>query len=213
MSYQAVLFDLDGTVTDSAPGITNSAAYALEKFGIHVEDKDTLRPFIGPPLLDSFARFYGFTAEQSRQAVVYYREYYRDRGIYENAVYDGMEELLQSLRAAGKILLATSKPEQFAIQILEHFHIAEYFDVIAGATMDETRTDKADVIAYALEKAGIADPSAAVMVGDREYDVLGAKAFGMDCIGVLYGFGSRAELEQAGARYLAETVEEIGTFV
>ncbi|MBQ6876302.1 MAG: HAD family hydrolase [Lachnospiraceae bacterium] len=212
--YNTILFDLDGTLTDPGLGITNSAAYALKKHGIEVADRTVLYPFIGPPLLDSFQRFYGFSEEQSEQAVADYREYFREKGLFENEVYSGVEELLQRLKESGKrLIIATSKPEEFAVKILKHFGLASYFDYIVGATMDSSRSKKGDVIAYALEVCGITDKTDVVMVGDREHDVLGAKENGLDSVGVLYGYGSREELEKAGATCVAETVEDILRFV
>lgn len=211
--YETVLFDLDGTLTDPGLGITNSVMYALKKYHIEVGDRRELYSFIGPPLKQSFMQYCGFSKEESEQAVVYYREYFREKGLLENEVYEGIEELLRALRESGKRLaVATSKPEAFAVRILEHFGLARYFEVIAGDTMDFARGSKADVIAYALEKLGVTDRSAAVMVGDREHDVIGAKAQGLDCIGVLFGYGSREELEQAGAKYIAQTPADILTF-
>ncbi len=212
--YEWILFDLDGTLTDPGIGITNSVAYALHKYGIEVQDRTRLYKFIGPPLIESFMNYYGFSYEQAQEAVAYYREYYAETGIFENRVYDGIEELLKALTAAGKrICLATSKPEPFAKIILEHFGLARYFEYVAGATVDETRTKKDEVIAYALEQCNISDTTDVVMIGDREYDMLGAKKHGMDSIGVLFGYGSRMELEAAGATYIAESVEDIATFV
>ena len=212
--YEAVFFDLDGTLTDPGIGITNSVAYALNKYGIKVEDRTQLYKFIGPPLIDSFMKYYGFSEDQARQAVAYYREYYTEKGMLENRVYDGIETLLKRLTDSGKRLcVATSKPEPFAKIILEHFGLAHYFEYIAGATIDETRTKKDEVIAYALEQCNLVDGSSVVMIGDREYDVLGAKQHGMDSIGVLFGYGSSEELTAAGATYIAETVEEIGSFI
>ena len=212
--YNTILFDLDGTLTDPGIGITNSVAYALKKHGIEVTDRTKLYPFIGPPLLDSFQRFYGFSEEQSEQAVADYREYFREKGLFENEVYSGVEELLQRLKESGKrLIIATSKPEEFAVKILKHFGLASYFDYIVGATMDSSRSKKGDVIAYALEVCGITDKADVVMVGDREHDVLGAKENGLDSVGVLYGYGSREELEKAGATCVAETVEDILRFV
>ena len=209
--YDVILFDLDGTLTESGIGITRSVAYALKKHGIIEADQSKLDRFVGPPLIDSFMRFYGFTAEQARQAVDDYREYYAVTGIFENRVYDGVVEMLQALKAAGKkCVLATSKPDHYAVQILEHFGLAAYFDFVAGATMDEKRTNKADVIAYALAHTGAEN---VLMVGDREHDIHGAKAHGLDSVGVLYGYGSREELERAGATYIAATAEEILKFV
>ncbi|MBQ4563722.1 MAG: HAD family hydrolase [Lachnospiraceae bacterium] len=212
--YNTILFDLDGTLTDPGLGITNSVVYALKKWNIEVEDRSELYPFIGPPLLYSFRTFYGFSDEQSEQAVAYYREYFREKGIFENEVYEGVTKLLETLKAAGKrLIIATSKPEEFAVKILEHFELAQYFEYIAGATMDATRHNKCDVIAYALETCGITDLSDVVMVGDREHDVLGARENGLDSIGVLFGYGNREELLAAGATQIAETVEDILNFV
>ena len=210
--FDLILFDLDGTLTESGIGITRSVAYALRKHGIEETDQAKLDLFVGPPLIDSFMRFYGFSKEQAVQAVADYREYYAVTGIFENRVYDGVETMLQTLRNAGKTcVLATSKPEHYAVQILEHFGLMPYFSCVAGATMDEKRTGKADVIAYALEQTG--REQAAVMVGDRRHDIEGAAVHGLPAIGVLYGYGSREELEQAGAAYLAETPADILKFV
>lgn len=212
--YNTILFDLDGTLTDSARGITNSVAYALTKFGLKFDSKEELQCFIGPPLIKMFMQVYGVSEEESKDLVKKYREYYAVNGIFENDLYENVEALLSSLSSDGKkLILATSKPEHFAAKILEHFGIAKYFSHICGATMDEKRTEKDAVIAYALDRAGITDVSSVVMVGDREYDILGAKSFGMDSIGVLYGYGSREELESAGATHIAESVNDIFKFV
>lgn len=208
--YNVILFDLDGTLTDPGAGITNSVAYALKKWNIEVTDRSTLYKFIGPPLQESFAVYYGLSEEDSWKSVEYFREYFREKGIFENEVYPGIEELLKSLKAAGKtVIVATSKPQDFAVQILEHFQLDQYFDVIAGASMDETRVKKAEIIEDGLAAAGITDLSSVVMIGDREHDVFGAKQMGVDSIGVLFGYGSREELTAAGATYIAETVEDI----
>lgn len=209
-NYDVVLFDLDGTLTDPAIGITNSVMHALKKYGISVENRAELYKFIGPPLHESFEKFYGFSRDEALQAVEYYREYYRDKGIYENVVYDGVEEMLKILFEKGKkIILATSKPEIFAREILRYFNLEKYFYYSAGANLDGSRTDKAEVIEYALREGGVNDKSSVVMVGDREHDIIGANKNGLDSIGVLFGFGSREELESAGATYIAETVEDI----
>mgnify|MGYP003289014967 CR=1 FL=1 len=209
-NYEVVLFDLDGTLTDPGEGITNSVAYALKKYGITVEDKTELYKFIGPPLHESFEKYYGFSKDESLKAVECYREYYRDKGIFENIVYGGVENLLKKLCESGKkIVLATSKPEVFAKNILRHFELSEFFFFEAGANLDGSRTNKADVIEYALENAGIIDKSAVVMIGDREHDIIGANKNGIDSIGVLFGYGSREELEKAGATHIAETVDDI----
>lgn len=212
--YQSVLFDLDGTLTDPGTGITNSVAYALEQFGISVTDRTVLYKFIGPPLHESFEKFYGFSKADALAAVDCYREYYHDKGIYENILYKGIEDLLQTLSDHGKkLFVATSKPEPYAIRILEHFHIRKYFTFTAGASMDSTRCAKADVIARALEKGRISDPASAIMIGDRQYDIAGAKQTAMASMGVLYGYGSREELESAGADFIAETVPDIARFL
>lgn len=208
--YDVILFDLDGTLTDPGEGITRSVAYALERFGIQVTDRTTLYPFIGPPLIHSFQQYYGFSAEQASQAVDYYREYFAVTGILENNVYPGIETMLYTLTQAGKTLvLATSKPEPFARRIMEHFQLTEYFTYIAGSRMDETRTGKDEVIAYALQSIGVTDTAATVMVGDREYDMEGARQNGLDAMGVLYGYGSREELKCAGATHIVASVEEL----
>ena len=210
--FDIVLFDLDGTLTESGIGITRSVAHSLRKYGIEERDQARLDRFVGPPLIESYMRYYGFSREQAVQAVEYYREYYAVTGIFENRVYDGVAPMLKALTDAGKTcVLATSKPEPYAVQILDHFGLAPYFSCVAGATMDEKRTDKADVIAYALKKAGGA--GRAVMVGDRRHDIQGAKANGLPAIGVLYGYGSREELEAAGADELAETAADSLNFV
>ena len=212
--YHYILFDLDGTLTDPAEGITNSVMYALKQYGIEENDRTKLYSFIGPPLVDSFMEKYGFSEEKAHEATAYFREYFREKGIFENVPYEGMTECLAALKQLGRtLILATSKPEVFAKMILERFGFAPYFDYVFGASMDETRTRKDEVIAYALSEAGIEDPSDCVMVGDRKHDVLGAKSNGMDAVGVLFGYGSREELTEAGACYIAETVEDILRFV
>lgn len=214
MKYEVVLFDLDGTLTDPGVGITNSVAYSLERYGIKTADRTELYKFIGPPLHESFEMFYGFSKEKAKEAVAFYREYYSDKGIFENVVYDGVKEMLGSLQKAGKkLLVATSKPELFARMIMEHFGLTQYFDYIAGANMDGTRTRKDEVISYALMAGNVADPLKSVMVGDREHDILGAKKVGIDSVGVLYGYGSREELEQAGADYIVGNVGDIAEAV
>ena len=210
MRYQYILFDLDGTLTDPGIGITNSVLYALGKYGIEVNDRSDLYKFIGPPLRDSFEVYYGFSKEDSKKAVEYYREYYKDKGIFENAVYDGAEDLLKTLKSSGKtLILATSKPEVYAKQIVEHFDIAKYFTYIAGSNLDGTRVKKDEVIQYALERYNITDLTKAIMIGDREHDILGAKEIGISSIGVLFGYGDRTELENAGADYIVDTVADI----
>lgn len=212
--YNTIFFDLDGTLTDPGMGITNSVAYALKKWNIEVSERSELYKFIGPPLIDSFMNYYGFSKEEARQGVKYYREYFSTKGLFENEVYEGVIELLNRLKAGGKrLVIATSKPEKFTLEILKHFDLYKYFDFVAAASMDETRTKKDEVIAYALENLGIKDVSDVLMVGDREHDIFGAKAHGLDSIGVLYGYGDREELEKAGATYIVEKVQDIGALI
>lgn len=208
--YQYYFFDLDGTLVDSEKGIVNSIKYVLEKYQIRDYDMETLRKFIGPPLGESFQKYFGFQREETAKLIEGYREYYTAGGMYEAEVYDGIEELLKSLKEEGKTLaVATSKPESFARQILERFGLAPYFDCIVGASMDESRVKKDEVLADALSRCRIQNKEQAVMIGDRENDILGAKRNGLDSIGVLFGFGSRKELEDAGADYIAGTADEI----
>ncbi|NLM37973.1 MAG: HAD family hydrolase [Firmicutes bacterium] len=210
MSYQYILFDLDGTLTDPGIGIVNSVRYALRKFGLD-GDPEFLRCFIGPPLMDSFMKYYGFDEEKAREAVAYYREYYGPRGIFENQLYPGIPELLQTLvDRRKKLALATSKPTVFARQVLAHFQIDRYFadELIVGSYLDGQRTKKTEVIAAALALLP-PDKEKAVMVGDRKFDIEGAQANGIASIAVTYGYGEPAELEAAGPNHLARTVPEL----
>ena len=209
--WNTILFDLDGTLTDPGEGITNSVAYALRHYGIDVADKRTLFPFIGPPLHESFMRYYGMSEEQSLEAVEVYREYFSVKGLLENRPYDGIEDLLRQLHAEGKCLVvATSKPEGYSVQILEHFGLAKYFHLICGAPMHPPRGHgKADVIRDALERGGIKDLTGAVMVGDRLHDIEGAHKIGIPAIGVLYGYGDRQEHEKCGADYIVEDIASL----
>ena len=210
MGYRYYLFDLDGTLTDPGIGITNSVMYALDKFGIHVSDRTELFSFIGPPLGESFRRQFGFSEEQARRAVEYYREYFRPKGIFENVVYEGIPELLQRLRENHvTVALATSKPYEFAVRILEHFDLARYFDFVGGATMDGRISRKTDVIAHLLEEFGNVDKASVLMIGDRAQDIEGARANGLHSAGVLWGYGSAEELRGAGADLLAAEPQEL----
>ncbi len=204
-----VFFDLDGTLTDPAVGITNSVMYALSHYGIPLPEREALYPFIGPPLVDSFQKYYGFSEERAYEATKIFQEYFSRRGLFENEPYRGVPEMLSALRGAGKrIVLATSKPEVFAERILEHFHLLDRFDFVCGAELDEkTRFRKEDILRYALQKSG-ASPEDSVMVGDRLFDVLGAKQNKMASLGVLYGYGSREELEEAGADRICKSISE-----
>lgn len=208
MKYRYIFFDLDGTLTDPGLGITNSVQYALRQFGIDVQDRRELYPFIGPPLSESFVKFYGFTEEQAQEAVAQYRVYFADIGIFENAVYPGIPELLKALNDAGmRPVLATSKPAVFAERILEHFDLKQYFHFVSGSELNGARVEKADVIRFALEALSITDPNDVIMVGDRCFDVEGAAACGISAIGVLYGYGDEKELSHATAT--AKTVADL----
>ena len=210
MKYELILFDLDGTLTDPAVGITGGVAHALDYFGNKYVSRKALEIFIGPPLREQFMEYCSVDREKGEEYVAKYREYYSTVGIYENRVYDGIEDLLKSLKNAGKrIVLATSKPEKFALIILEHFGLKKYFDFVAGALMSNSRTKKDEVIAYALENIGNYDLSTTIMVGDRLHDVEGAKKFGIDTVGVTFGYGSKEELNDAGAKIIVDTVEAL----
>ena len=205
-----ILFDLDGTLTDPMLGITKSVQYALNKFGIEIEDLNQLCKFIGPPLKDSFMEFYNFTEKDASKAITYFREYFSTKGLYENEVFDNIEDMLISLKEQNKsLIIATSKPTVFAEKILEHFNLKKYFDFISGSNLDNTRTKKADVIKYALDENGLTDISEIIMIGDREHDVIGAKSLGIECIGILHGYGSYDELSDSGAEYIVKDVNEL----
>ena len=208
--YQYLLFDLDGTLTDPKLGTVNAIVHALNYYGIKEMKLDLVDKFIGPPLIESFQKYYGFGEEESALCVKKYREYYSETGLYENYMYEGVDNMLKTLKSCGKvIILATSKPEVFARKILEHFGLLNYFDFIAGSELSGDRIHKVEVIRHALSEMGINDTSRCLMIGDRMHDILGAKKAGMDCMGVLYGYGSREELEEYGADYIAERVEDI----
>lgn len=210
MNKEFITFDLDGTLTEPKEGITKSIRYALFKMGTEVESLDSLTKYIGPPLVPSFMQDFGMTEAEARQALMFYRERFIAKGMYENVMYDGIEELLSSLKKAGKkLILATTKPTPQAEGVLEYFHLTKYFDVIGGSNLSETVVEKPDVMREAFLKMEGIDLSKTVMVGDRKYDVAGAKAHGIPCIGVLYGHGSREELETAGADILVSSVEEL----
>lgn len=208
--FKTILFDLDGTITDPAEGITNSVLYSLKRYGIEVSDKNDLLKFIGPPLADSYMKYYGFNEEEAYRAVDVYREYFKDCGIFENKVYEGIPEMLQTLKTAGKrLIIATSKPEIFAKRILDHFNLTKYFDICVGSNLDGTRCKKDLVIAHAINIGNIKDLSTTIMIGDREHDVFGGKANGLKTIGVLYGYGDENELKSAGATYIVKDIKEL----
>ncbi|MBQ1264114.1 MAG: HAD hydrolase-like protein [Oscillospiraceae bacterium] len=211
MRWNTVLFDLDGTLTDPGVGITKAVQYALRHYGIDEPDRRKLEKFIGPPLHLAFTEYYGFEPEQALEAVEKFREYYNVTGWRENAPYEGIRELLQDLREAGiKLVIATSKPETTALRVLELFSLKDAFDCICGAPMhDAEASKKAAVIRRALRDADITDLSRAIMVGDRRHDIEGAHETGLAAIGVLYGYGDRAEHTAAGADYLAENMQAL----
>ncbi len=213
-AYDFILFDLDGTLTDPKPGITRAVQYALARYDIAVSDLDTLTPFIGPPLHQSFTRYYGFDDKQAMDAVAFYREYFSETGLYENAVYPGIPQLLDRLSAANRrLIVATSKPTIYAKRIIEHFQLDSYFTQVVGSDLDLTRVDKALIIADILSEYPDVARDAIVMVGDREHDIIGARAHDLDAIGVSYGYGSLAELQTAGATAIAGTVDELASFL
>ena len=209
--YDVVLFDLDGTLTDSKIGITKSVQYALSKFNIREDNLDNLESFIGPPLSESFQKNYGFEPSQAQHAVDFYREYFSTSGIYENVVYPGISTLLADLKNKRKqLIVATSKPAVFANQILNAFNLHQYFTTVVGSHLDGTRVAKTEIIAHALSALGGYRKNSAVMVGDREHDVIGAQGNVIDSIAVTYGYGSLFELQSANPTYLAHAVEDIG---
>ena len=210
MKKDYLLFDLDGTLTDPKEGITKSVRHALHAFGIEEENLDDLCCFIGPPLKDSFMEYYGFTESDAQKAVEIFREYFSSQGIFENKVYEGTRESLKALvRSGKKLYVASSKPEVFVRMILEHFELDSYFEFMGGADFEEIRVKKADVIRYVLDTCEIRDISKTVMIGDRKHDILGAKEFGMESVGALYGYGSREELTKAGADFLVESIFDL----
>lgn len=210
MKFTTILFDLDGTLTDPFEGITNSVAYALKKMGITPPKNSELKKFIGPPLAESFEKFYGLSKEESYKAVDIYREYFAPKGIFENTIFKGIPEMLASLKNAEKRLaLATSKPTVFAEKILKHFNIDKYFDVVVGSNLDGSMTDKAQVVAAALKGLGAVEPSTTVMVGDRSHDIIGGIKNGICTVGVTFGYGTKEELEQFHADYIADSVDEL----
>lgn len=211
--FDNILFDLDGTLTDSFDGIANAALYALENLGANFYLKADLNFFIGPPIFDSFNRIFDGDQTKVNRAVTLYREYFDKRGWKENRVYDGVPQMLHQLKEMGKTMaVATSKPEHFSRRITEYFGLNEYFAFVAGASMDTSRAQKAQVIEYALSKTGF-DREKTIMIGDRNHDILGAKKCGLKSMGVLYGYGDKPELTEAGADYIAATPADVVKFL
>ncbi len=208
--FDYIFFDLDGTLTDPALGITNSFKHALESFGLEIPSYEKLCSFIGPPLVDTFRTQFGFSDEKASLGVLKYREYFAEKGLLENAVYPGIPNLLSDLKDAGKrLVVATSKPEEYSVKIIEHFGLAPYFENVCGSLMDESRSKKDQVIEYALERNQINDRGKVLMIGDRKHDILGAKKTGLKSCGILFGYGSLQELQTAGADYIAGNVTEL----
>ena len=207
--YETILFDLDGTLTDPEHGLVESYHYGLSKMGVKIEKKTDLRRYIGPTLFDVWQVDYGFTPDESKRAVELFREYFSVYGWWDNKVYPGVHNMLSVLKKSGKkIMLATAKPEVFARKILDHFDLTQYFDFIAGASLDNSRNKKDQVIKYALESMKIEDLDKCILVGDRCFDAEGASLCGIDSLGVLYGQGSKEELETAGFTDVVNTVDE-----
>lgn len=208
--FDYLFFDLDGTLTDPAQGITNSFIHALKYFGIEIPSYEKLCSFIGPPLVDTFKTQFGFSDEEAAEGVKKYREYFAVKGLLENTVYPGIPELLATLKQNGKkLVVATSKPEEYSIKIIEHFGLSQYFENVCGSLMDETRSKKDEVIEYAIERNHITDRSKILMIGDRKHDMLGAKKCGIAACGILFGYGSREELQTNGADMIAGTVKDL----
>ncbi len=214
MKKNTIFFDLDGTLTDPFEGITKSVMYALNFFGIYVEKPEVLKVFIGPPLVESFSYYFDFNEEETAFAIKKYRERFSEVGWSENEPYEGIADLLAALKLAGKrLVVATSKPEEFAVKILQHFGLADYFDLICGAPMNAPKGHgKADVIRDALKRSKT-EPSDAVMVGDRLHDIEGAHKVGIPAVGVLWGYGDRAEHEKCGADQIAESIDELASLL
>lgn len=218
--FQYCLFDLDGTLTDSQEGITKSVQYALKAFGIEEPDLKKLTPFLGPPLQKSFMEIYGFSQEDAAKAVALYRERFAPIGIFENSVYPGIPDMLENLKEKGVLLaVASSKPECYVRQILAHFDVEKYFDVVVGSELDGRRSQKEEVVEEALKRLGILTipvekrKTACAMIGDRKFDLQGAKAHFLTGVGVSYGYAPVGELEEEGADYIAETVGELAQYL
>lgn len=210
MSKKYVLFDLDGTLTDPALGITNSVMHALKAFNMEVKKREELYIFIGPPLFDSFVEFCHMTPEQADVAIEKYREYFSVKGLFENEPYDGIDKTLETLKSQGyQLAVATSKPEVYAIEILKHFKLADYFDVICGSELQGRKEDKADVIKKVIEHFNDNNMAHYIMIGDRMHDAIGASKNNMSCIGVTYGYGSKEELQKANCIALVDSQEEL----
>lgn len=209
--YKVIFFDLDGTLTESGEGITKSVRYALEKIGKPEEDLEKLKVFVGPPLMEQFMKYAGVDEATGRKAVEYYRERYEVKGIFENRPYEGVETMLQELKRKGYILaVASSKPEYYVKKILDYFNLTSYFTEVVGSEMNGARTSKSEVIEEALKRLNMSDRRKEVlMVGDKEHDVLGARAAGLECIAVSYGYGTLEELTEAQPLKIVDSADEL----
>ena len=211
MKYKNLLFDLDGTITDSSEGIINSVKYALENLGFFDYDELMLRKFVGPPLTDSYKKYFGMTDKQAFDGLMLFREYFEKQGMFENKLYPGIDDMLKDLKDFGyKIILATSKPKPYAEKILKYFDIDKYFYYVSGCNMEEDGVTKTDIIRYALKKTDSENLSDSVMIGDTKFDISGAKNCGIDSIAVLYGIGEKEELAEAS--YTVSDVSELKNF-
>ncbi|ADU28914.1 HAD family hydrolase [Evansella cellulosilytica] len=214
VKYTTILFDLDGTISDPKIGITKSVQYALEKLGVIESDLDKLECFIGPPLKESFSDFYGFDEKTVNKAIAYYRERFKEKGMFENELYDGIPELLTKLKEQQcTLIVATSKPTVFAKEILNFFQIEKYFELVVGSHLDGSRSSKSEIITYILEKYPKRSHKHFVMIGDRKHDIIGANITRIDSIGVAYGYGSRDELERVEASYIVDDVNQLKTLL
>ena len=208
-NYKNILFDLDGTLVDPKEGIINALKYTLSFFNVEIKKTEDLYKFIGPPLRDSFSRYYGFDEKDVEIAILKYREYYKEKGVLQVRLYDGVDNLLRELEKAKKnLIIATSKPEIYAMKILENLGIIDYFSFVCGGTLDSSREKKTDIIKYILSKNNL-DDNNTVMVGDKSHDIIGAKEANIDSIGVLYGYGDYEELSKANAIYIVDSVKEL----
>ena len=212
--YKAIFFDLDGTLTESGEGITKSVQYALEKLGVSAPELEPLKVFVGPPLLEQFMKYAGFDKETAEKAVEYYRERYSDKGMFENTVYPGVEEALKELKMRGyRLAVASAKPTYYVTQIMDHFNLSRYFEVIAGTDLNGPKVSKSQVIEEALERMSLSDHrDQVIMVGDKEHDVFGARRAGLECIAVSYGYGTEEELKNAHPFKIVNSAEEILDF-
>ena len=212
-SYKYLFFDLDGTLTESAPGIMNSARYALAQYGITDVPDSTLRKFIGPPLMDSFQELFGFSSEKAREAMKKYREYFSEKGLFENSVYEGICETLTRLKSQGKhLFVATSKPEIYTNRILEKFDLAHFFEFVGGADIEETRSEKAKIIRYVIDEACLEKErqnGLILMIGDRKHDIIGAHENEIPCCACLWGYSSPEEFAEYKADFVIRKPEEL----